>query len=47
MDYPNTECQQHGVPISVKEHIGIEDLTLNGGYAAWYCCPLYLLMIPS
>ncbi|BCS30399.1 uncharacterized protein APUU_80702S [Aspergillus puulaauensis] len=25
----------HGVPVSVKEHIGIKDLTLNGGYAAW------------
>ncbi|KAL4869380.1 hypothetical protein BDV12DRAFT_196430 [Aspergillus spectabilis] len=25
----------HGVPISVKEHIGIEGLTLNSGYAAW------------
>ncbi|RAL13671.1 putative glutamyl-tRNA(Gln) amidotransferase subunit A [Aspergillus homomorphus CBS 101889] len=25
----------HGVPISVKEHIGIKDLTCNGGYVAW------------
>ncbi|KAL4918643.1 amidase signature domain-containing protein [Aspergillus aurantiobrunneus] len=25
----------HGVPISVKEHIGIKGLTLNGGYTAW------------
>ncbi|KAL2866870.1 ESCRT-II subunit protein VPS36 [Aspergillus lucknowensis] len=25
----------HGVPISVKEHIGIKGLTLNGGYATW------------
>ncbi|KKK22789.1 hypothetical protein ARAM_007260 [Aspergillus rambellii] len=25
----------HGVPISVKEHIGIKGLTLHGGYAAW------------
>ncbi|KAB8231082.1 amidase signature domain-containing protein [Aspergillus alliaceus] len=25
----------HGVPISVKEHIGIKDLTCNAGYVAW------------
>ncbi|KNG83128.1 glutamyl-tRNA(gln) amidotransferase subunit A [Aspergillus nomiae NRRL 13137] len=25
----------HGVPISVKEHIGIKGLTCNGGYVAW------------
>ncbi|KAL3441250.1 amidase signature domain-containing protein [Aspergillus insuetus] len=25
----------HGVPISVKEHVGIKGLTLNGGYATW------------
>ncbi|BAE65447.1 amidase signature domain-containing protein [Aspergillus flavus] len=25
----------HGVPISVKEHIGIKNLTCNGGYVAW------------
>ncbi|KAL3475281.1 amidase signature domain-containing protein [Aspergillus californicus] len=25
----------HGIPISVKEHIGIKGLTLNGGYATW------------
>ncbi|KAL2832439.1 amidase signature domain-containing protein [Aspergillus cavernicola] len=25
----------HGVPISVKEHIGIKGLTLNGGYVTW------------
>ena len=25
----------HGLPISVKEHIGIEGLGLNAGYVAW------------
>ncbi|KAL4877316.1 amidase signature domain-containing protein [Aspergillus karnatakaensis] len=25
----------HGVPISVKEHVGIKGLTLNAGYATW------------
>ncbi|THC99202.1 hypothetical protein EYZ11_001290 [Aspergillus tanneri] len=25
----------HGVPISVKEHIGFKDRTCNGGYVAW------------
>lgn len=26
----------HGLPISVKEHIGIEGLGLNAGYVAWW-----------
>lgn len=26
----------HGLPISVKEHIGMEGLTLNAGYVAWF-----------
>ena len=26
----------HGLPISVKEHIGLEGLGLNAGYVAWY-----------
>jgi Asp-tRNA(Asn)/Glu-tRNA(Gln) amidotransferase A subunit family amidase len=25
----------HGVPISVKEHLGMEDCDLNGGFVAW------------
>jgi hypothetical protein len=25
----------HGIPISVKEHIGMADLDLNAGYVAW------------
>ncbi|KAF2709609.1 putative glutamyl-tRNA amidotransferase subunit A [Pleomassaria siparia CBS 279.74] len=26
----------HGLPISVKEHIGMEGLTLNAGFVAWH-----------
>lgn len=26
----------HGLPISVKEHIGLKGLGLNAGYVAWY-----------
>ncbi|MCJ1287720.1 hypothetical protein MMC26_007072 [Xylographa opegraphella] len=26
----------HGLPISVKEHIGMKDLGLNAGYVAWW-----------
>ena len=26
----------HGVPISVKEHIGMKGLRLNAGYVAWW-----------
>ncbi|OCK96647.1 amidase [Cenococcum geophilum 1.58] len=26
----------HGLPISVKEHIGMEGLTLNAGYVSWF-----------
>jgi amidase len=26
----------HGLPISVKEHIGMKGLTLNGGFVAWH-----------
>jgi amidase len=26
----------HGLPISVKEHIGMEGLGLNAGYVAWW-----------
>ena len=25
----------HGLPISVKEHIGMKGLTYNGGFVAW------------
>jgi amidase len=25
----------HGIPISVKEHIGMEDCDLNAGFVAW------------
>ena len=25
----------HGLPISVKEHIGMRDLDLNAGFVAW------------
>ena len=26
----------HGLPISVKEHLGMEGLGLNAGYVAWW-----------
>lgn len=26
----------HGLPISVKEHIGMKDLGLNAGFVSWY-----------
>jgi amidase len=26
----------HGLPVSVKEHVGIKGLTLNAGYIAWH-----------
>jgi Asp-tRNA(Asn)/Glu-tRNA(Gln) amidotransferase A subunit family amidase len=26
----------HGLPISVKEHIGMEGLTLNAGFISWH-----------
>lgn len=25
----------HGIPISVKEHIGMKDLDMNGGFVGW------------
>lgn len=31
--------RQHGVPISVKEHIQMKDLTCNAGFVAWYFPP--------